>query len=90
MAKRVPYAIVVVSEAEAELNGLKAFEHRKVVDAVAQNLKYDASSPSKRRKKLEGLIPGFMFEPPLWELKIGDLRVFMTSTRRIARSMYER
>ena len=71
------FAIQVGSEARAELGNLKVFDARRVVDAMEASLLFDPVTESRNRKPLhEGLEVNFEYVPPLWELRVGDIRVF--------------
>lgn len=71
------FAIEVQAEAREELNALKSFDIRRVVDALESNLRYDPELQTRNRKPLhEGLEIGFEYAPPLWELRVGDIRAF--------------
>ena len=60
-----------------ELERLRAFDHRRIVDAVDHNLVDQPLVETRNRKCLgDQLIADFEYVPPLWELKCGDLRVF--------------
>jgi len=76
LGKRVPFTLVVRPVAKAELEDLRVFEHRRVVDAIDANLLFDPLLESRRRKNLGKLSAGFEYDPPLWELKVGEIRVF--------------
>ncbi len=76
MGKRIPFNIVVVAAAKAQLNALSAFEKRQVIDAIDANLLFDPLLGTRKRKDLGDLPTGFAYVPPLWELKVGELRVF--------------
>ena len=76
MGKRVPFTVVVAPAAKAELDALRAFEQRQVTDAVDANLIFDPLLSTRKRKSVGGLAAGFQYDPPLWELKVGQLRVF--------------
>ena len=78
MARRLPFAVVVDPAAKAELKALRAYEQVRVVDAIDGNLVFDALVASRARKMLGEPKASFEYEPPLWELKVGELRVFYT------------
>jgi mRNA-degrading endonuclease RelE of RelBE toxin-antitoxin system len=71
-----PYAIVVRSPAKAELEALRVFDQRRITEAIRVNLQDDPFTPSRNRKELKDIFPAFEFEPPLWELRVGEFRVF--------------
>ena len=76
MGKPTPYTLAVTSTASAELDELPAFEQRQVADAIDANLLFEPLSETRRRKNLGVIKSSFAYDPPLWELKVGELRVF--------------
>lgn len=70
------YAIQVVPSALKELQAFKAYYQRQIVDAIDQQLPNQPNVPTRHRKPLTIAEASFAFDPPLWELRIGDIRVF--------------
>lgn len=62
--------------AEGDLKKLSAFHRGTVLDAIARHLSIEPTSPSRNRKLLIGLVPPWTAEPPIWELRVGDYRIF--------------
>lgn len=59
-----------------ELRRFRVFEQRTIVDEINAQLAHEPTKETRNRKCLLGLTPGFEHRPPLWELRIGDVRVF--------------
>jgi mRNA-degrading endonuclease RelE of RelBE toxin-antitoxin system len=76
LAERVAFTIVVEPAAKVDLDALRAFDRRRIVDAVDADLLHEPAAGSRKRKRLGELETGFEYEPPLWELKVGEYRVF--------------
>ena len=70
------YEIVVVRDAVRELTALKAYDRRIVVEAIHQNLAGEPTRKTRHQKLLVGVVPPFEASPPIWELRVGDWRVF--------------
>jgi len=70
------YDIQLASGAEQELKKLSAFHRNTIIDAMERNLTQEPTHTSRNRKMLIGLIPPWTAEPPVWELRVGDYRVF--------------
>jgi mRNA-degrading endonuclease RelE of RelBE toxin-antitoxin system len=70
------YDIQVTRGAERELKKLSAFHRNTIIDAMERNLAHEPTRPSRNRKMLVALIPPWTAEPPVWELRVGDYRVF--------------
>lgn len=70
------FVILYDEAAEQDLRGLRAYEVRRILDEVDDQLTRDPTSRSRRRKLLESLVPPWNKVRPVWQLRVGDLRVF--------------
>jgi mRNA-degrading endonuclease RelE of RelBE toxin-antitoxin system len=70
------YKIEIVPEAIKELRMVPAFYRRLIVAAIETQLTHEATKITKNRKCLEGLVAGFEHEPPIWELRVQEWRIF--------------
>lgn len=70
------YAIEVTDLAVEELRVLRAFERRPILEAIRQQLTHEPTIITRNRKRLEPLVPSFEAVPPIWELRVGEYRVF--------------
>lgn len=61
---------------EQDLKRLSAFHRNTILDAIEPQLAVDPNKPSRNRKILVGLVPPWAAEEPIWELRVGDYRVF--------------
>jgi len=59
-----------------ELENLRAFDQRRVLHAIETRLTHEPTKATKNRKCLVSLNPEFEHVPPVWEIRVGDLRVF--------------
>ena len=59
-----------------DLRELKAFVRRQILDSVDQHLSRAPTRETRRRKILHGLVPPFEADPPIWQLRVGEYRVF--------------
>ena len=76
MIPGMAYQIVMHELAIEELESVRAFEQRRVVAEIRQQLTHEPAVPSRNRKCLVDLTPSFEHELPIWELRVGNLRVF--------------
>ena len=72
----MPYEIVIHELADEELERFRVHDQRRIVGAIKKQLRDQPTTPTRNRKCLEPLIPAFEYVPPLWELRVGDFRVF--------------
>ncbi len=70
------YDIQFARGAEQDLKKLSAFHRGVILDAIERQLAVEPIKPSRNRKVLIGLVPPWTAEPPVWELRVGDYRVF--------------
>jgi mRNA-degrading endonuclease RelE of RelBE toxin-antitoxin system len=68
----------VRESARAELAGLRTFERVAVADAIDANLAFEPWRQTRRRKKLGDVKASFPYQPPLFELRVGEIRVVYT------------
>ena len=71
-----PFAIEFAPEALLELQRLRATDQRRVVDAVEKQLTNQPDKTARRRKQLVGISPPWEQVRPVWQLRVGDFRVF--------------
>lgn len=71
-----PFAINIRPMAKAELNELRAFDQRRITEAIRSNLAHDPFTATRNRKPVPGVAPGFEYNPPLWELRVAEFPVF--------------
>lgn len=70
------FAILYDEAAEEDLRALRPYEARRIMDEVDNQLAHEPTTPSRRRKQLEGLVPPWDSVRPVWQLRVGELRVF--------------
>ena len=70
------YRLEIVPEALDELECVPPFYRRVIEKTVKTRLRHEPNRPSKNCKRLDPLVASFVYEPPLWELRVGEWRVF--------------
>jgi mRNA-degrading endonuclease RelE of RelBE toxin-antitoxin system len=70
------YEIRFAKGVEADLKRLTAYYRRRVLDAIETQLRDSPTTPVRNRKLLVNLTPPWEAEPPIWELRVGEYRVF--------------
>jgi len=78
------YEIRLASGVVGDLKKLRAYDRRRVLDAISIQLRNEPNRPTPNRKLLVNLIPPWDAEPPIWELRVGDYRVFYDVSEREA------
>lgn len=70
------FKVQIVPSAVEELRAIKVFYRRHIVSAIEEQLMWQPSVESRHRKRLENVDASFEHEPPLWEVRVGEFRVF--------------
>jgi mRNA-degrading endonuclease RelE of RelBE toxin-antitoxin system len=70
------YLIVVHELAAEEIEDLRKYDQGRIVAAIEKQLRHEPGVASRRRKCLTALTPSFEHVSPVWELRIGEFRVF--------------
>ncbi|NUN51748.1 MAG: type II toxin-antitoxin system RelE/ParE family toxin [Planctomycetaceae bacterium] len=66
----------MTSGAESDIRGLSARDRRTVLDSMELHLASQPAVPSRNRKVLAALRPPWSGLDPVWELRVGEFRVF--------------
>jgi len=70
------WTLEIGESAKRELASLKPFEGRRIVDAIQTILPGAPDVETRNVKKLAGVSPAFVHVPPVWELRVGEWRVY--------------
>jgi mRNA-degrading endonuclease RelE of RelBE toxin-antitoxin system len=70
------YDIRFDQDAVRELEALRAFDQGRILDSIEQDLATMPAVAGRRKKKLLGLQPPWSQLGPVWQLRVGDYRVF--------------
>lgn len=75
MVKTV-YTIDYAEGVSEDLADLRAYTRKNILDALEERLRYEPTRLTRNKKILVGLVPPWEHVPPVWELRIGEYRVF--------------
>ena len=68
---------ITFSDGVAEdLAQLPAYQRARILDGIEVQLSQKPNQQTRNRKPLLGLVPPWQHVPPVWELRIGEYRVF--------------
>lgn len=70
------FDVQIVPSAVEELKAIQVFYRRQIATAIEAQLMHQPTVATKHRKRLQNVEPSFEYEPPLWELRVGEFRVF--------------
>ena len=61
---------------EADLKNIRIYYRNQILDAIEEQLANEPDTKTRNRKLLEHLIPPWQTVAPIWELRVGEYRVF--------------
>ncbi len=70
------YAIEYAEGVADDLAGLRAFDRKTLLDRIEEQLTHQPTQETRNKKILIGLTPPWEYVEPIWELRIGEYRVF--------------
>lgn len=70
------FKIEIADLAVEELNRIRAFDRRRIVEEIDRQLQDQPTQVTKNRKRLDSAVPDFEHVAPIWELRVGEFRVF--------------
>ena len=70
------YSIEYAESVADDLGALRPYDHRRVLDQIDSRLATAPARETRSQKIVVGLKPPWEHEAPLWQLRIGEFRVF--------------
>lgn len=70
------YEIRFAKGVRADLKRMAAYYRGRVLDTIETQRSDTPTTPARNRKLLVNLTPPWEAEPPIWEFRVGDYRVF--------------
>ena len=70
------HVVEITPLAVACLKNIRAYDRRRIVDEIEKQLREQPTFETRNRKRLDELVPDFEHQAPVWELRVGDYRVF--------------
>ena len=61
---------------EDDLRKIRIYYRNQILDAIEEQLAHEPGIRTRNRKLLENLIPPWQTVAPIWELRVGEYRVF--------------
>ena len=61
---------------EEDLKSIRIYYRNQILDAIEEQLAYEPGIRTRNRKLLDNLIPPWQTVAPIWELRVGEYRVF--------------
>ena len=70
------YDVRYAEDVANDLKRLRAAQRTQIFDSIEAQLTYQPTEQTRNRKILVGLVPPWEHEEPVWQLSIGQFRVF--------------
>jgi mRNA-degrading endonuclease RelE of RelBE toxin-antitoxin system len=70
------YTIEYAVGAADDLKGLRARDRSRLLDRIEEQLTHEPARETRNRKTVAGLEPPWEHRDPVWELRVGEYRVF--------------
>lgn len=70
------YSIEFSEDALIDLKRVRASKRAQILDGIEKQLSYEPTTRTRSRKLLHSLVPEFEAVPPIWQLRVGEYRVF--------------
>lgn len=70
------YTIEIAHAAQADLATLRVFDRARILALIKAELSQTPTVAARHRKVLHDLRPAWDHTPPLWQVRVGDYRVF--------------
>ena len=61
---------------EEDLRNIRIYYRNQILDAIAQQLAHEPDTKTRNRKLLENVVPPWQTVAAIWELRVGEYRVF--------------
>jgi mRNA-degrading endonuclease RelE of RelBE toxin-antitoxin system len=69
------FRLEVSESALKDLKTLRAYDRKRIVEAIDEQLAHQPDVETRNRKCLPDVKPTFEHRPPLWELRVGVYRI---------------
>jgi mRNA-degrading endonuclease RelE of RelBE toxin-antitoxin system len=70
------YTIEYAEGVASDLAKVRAYDRKRILDRLEEQLRHEPTKKTKNRKPLPGLIPPWEYIEPVWELRVGEYRIF--------------
>jgi len=70
------FAIRFAEGVEEDFRKIRMYYRNQILDAIEEQLGHEPDTSTKNRKLLENLTPPWEGVTPIWELRVGEYRVF--------------
>ena len=73
---RCVFALRFAKGVSSDLKRIRAYDRKRLIDTIEEQLRLKPTLQTRNRKLLASLLPGWSGEVPVWELRVGEYRIF--------------
>jgi len=70
------FEIRFAESVEDDLRKIQVYHRNRILDSMEEQLNHEPETSTRNRKLLENLTPPWQTVAPVWELRVGEYRVF--------------
>ena len=70
------FEIQLAEGVEEDLKKIRLYYRNQILDAIEEQLTHEPDTTTRNRKLLKNLTPPWQTVAPIWELRVGEYRVF--------------
>ncbi len=70
------FEIRFAESVEDDLKKIQVYHRNRILDSMEEQLNHEPETSTRNRKLLENLTPPWQTVAPVWELRVGEYRVF--------------
>ena len=70
------FEIRFAESVEDDLRKIRVYYRNRILDSIEEQLTHEPETATRNRKLLENLTPPWQTVAPIWELRVGEYRVF--------------
>ena len=70
------FEIRFAESVEDDLRNIQVYYRNRILDSIEEQLTHEPETATRNRKLLENLTPPWQTVAPIWELRVGEYRVF--------------
>jgi mRNA-degrading endonuclease RelE of RelBE toxin-antitoxin system len=70
------FEIRFAESVEGDLRKIPVYYRNQILDSIEEQLAHEPETATRNRKLLENLTPPWQTVEPIWELRVGEYRVF--------------
>ena len=70
------YEIEYSANVAEDLRDLRAYDRSTILDKIEEQLRHEPTVETRNRKQLPGFVPPWEQNQPVWELRVGEHRVY--------------